>query len=52
MHFFCIQYYFIGLGRWEMFELSRNAVEYIFADHGVKNYLKKYFNSVSKNMEV
>ncbi|KAK2447800.1 adenosine deaminase [Trifolium repens] len=41
-----------GLGRWEMFELSRNAVEYIFADHGVKNYLKKYFNSVSKNMEV
>lgn len=41
-----------GLGRWEMFELSRNAVEYIFADNGVKNDLRKYFNSVSKNMEV
>lgn len=35
-----------------MFELSRNAVEYIFADNGVKNDLRKYFNSVSKNMEV
>ena len=50
MHLFFV--YSLGLGRWEMFELSRNAVEYIFADNGVKNDLRKYFNSVSKNMEV
>ncbi|KAI5447248.1 hypothetical protein KIW84_014919 [Lathyrus oleraceus] len=41
-----------GLGKWEMFEVSRNAVEHIFADNGVKNDLRKYFHSVSKNMEV
>lgn len=40
-----------GLGKWDMFELSRNVVEHIFADNGVKNDLRKYFNSVSKNME-
>ncbi|XP_020210358.1 adenosine deaminase-like protein [Cajanus cajan] len=41
-----------GLGRREMFELSRNAVEYIFADSRVKEDLRKVFNSVAKNMEV
>lgn len=44
--------YSLGLGKWEMFEVSRNAVEHIFADNGVKNDLRKYFHSVSKNMEV
>ncbi|KAK7359749.1 hypothetical protein VNO77_01714 [Canavalia gladiata] len=41
-----------GLGRREMFELSRNAVEYIFADSGVKEDLRKIFNSAARNMEV
>ncbi|KAG4948759.1 hypothetical protein AAZX31_15G102000 [Glycine max] len=37
-----------GLGRREMFELSRNAVEHIFADSKVKEDLRKIFNSVAK----
>ncbi|KAE9591448.1 hypothetical protein Lal_00039040 [Lupinus albus] len=41
-----------GLGMKEMFELSRNAVEFIFADNGVKEDLRTYFNSVAKNMEL
>ncbi|RDX86089.1 Adenosine deaminase-like protein, partial [Mucuna pruriens] len=41
-----------GLGRREMFELSRNAVEYIFADSRVKEDLRNHFNSVARNMEV
>ncbi|XP_061347897.1 N6-mAMP deaminase-like [Gastrolobium bilobum] len=41
-----------GLGRREMFELSRNAVEFIFADCGVKEDLRIFFNSVAKNMEM
>ncbi|KAK7303281.1 hypothetical protein RJT34_14184 [Clitoria ternatea] len=41
-----------GLGRREMFELSRKAVEYIFADNKVKDDLRKIFNSMAKNMEV
>lgn len=44
--------YYIGLGRREMFELSRNAVEYIFADSGVKEDLRKLFNSVANDMKV
>lgn len=40
--------YYIGLGRREMFELSRNAVEHIFADSKVKEDLRKIFNSVAK----
>ncbi|CAL0309072.1 unnamed protein product [Lupinus luteus] len=41
-----------GLGMKEMFELSRNAVEFIFADSGVKEDLRIYFNSVAKNMKL
>lgn len=48
----CLFLFSIGLGRWEMLELSRNAVEYIFADNGVKNDLRIFFNSVANNMEV
>ena len=44
--------YYPGLGRRQMFALSRNAVEYIFADSRVKKDLIKIFNSVVKNMEV
>lgn len=40
--------YYIGLGRREMFELSRNAVEYIFADSKIKEDLRRNFNSVAK----
>jgi len=31
-----------------MFELSRNAIEYTFADSKVKEDLRKFFNSVAK----
>ncbi|XP_027356761.1 adenosine deaminase-like protein isoform X2 [Abrus precatorius] len=41
-----------GLERREMFELSRNSVEYIFADSGVKEDLRKLFNSVARKMGV
>lgn len=44
----CVIDYHIGLGRREMFELSRNAVEHIFADSKVKEDLRKIFNSVAK----
>ncbi|KOM53439.1 hypothetical protein LR48_Vigan09g209800 [Vigna angularis] len=37
-----------GLGRREMFELSRNAIEYTFADSKVKEDLRNFFNSVAK----
>ncbi|KAL5150804.1 Adenosine deaminase-like protein [Glycine soja] len=44
----CVIDYHIGLGRREMFELSRNAVEYIFADSKIKEDLRRNFNSVAK----
>jgi len=31
-----------------MFELSRNGIEYIFADSQVKEDLRNFFNSVAK----
>ncbi|XP_058072583.1 N6-mAMP deaminase [Magnolia sinica] len=36
-----------GLGKDEMFQLARNAVEFIFADDGVKKALKEMFDSAS-----
>ncbi|KAH1217606.1 Adenosine deaminase-like protein [Glycine max] len=43
-----IDVHHFGLGRREMFELSRNAVEYIFADSKIKEDLRRNFNSVAK----
>ncbi|XP_015958637.1 N6-mAMP deaminase isoform X1 [Arachis duranensis] len=43
---------FTGLGKRESFELSRNAVELIFAERQVKEDLTKYFDSVAKTMGV
>jgi len=31
-----------------MFELSRNSIEYTFAESQVKEDLRKFFNSVAK----
>ncbi|MED6143888.1 hypothetical protein PIB30_009960 [Stylosanthes scabra] len=39
------------LGKKELFDLSRNAVELIFAERQVKEDLRKYFNSVAKIWE-
>jgi len=44
----CLINCLLGLGRREMFELSRNAIEYTFADSKVKEDLRKFFNSVAK----
>ncbi|KAL1320236.1 hypothetical protein AAHE18_14G041900 [Arachis hypogaea] len=41
-----------GLGKRELFELSRNAVELIFAERQVQEDLTKYFDSVAKTMGV
>ncbi|XP_027332955.1 adenosine deaminase-like protein [Abrus precatorius] len=41
-----------GLGRKEMFELSKNAVEFIFADNAVKQELINLFNSAATNLEL
>ncbi|CAL9015186.1 unnamed protein product [Prunus brigantina] len=40
-----------GLGRRELFQLARNAIEYIFADDEVKRELKEIFNSVEKKLD-
>ncbi|RDX68165.1 Adenosine deaminase-like protein [Mucuna pruriens] len=40
-----------GLGRKELFELSKNAIEFIFADNVVKEDLRKTFISAAKNQE-
>lgn len=39
-----------GLGRKEMFELSKNAVEFIFADNMVKEDLRNIFSLAAKNL--
>ncbi|MED6146342.1 hypothetical protein PIB30_033546 [Stylosanthes scabra] len=41
-----------GLGRKQMFELSKNAVEFIFSDNVVKDELREIFNSAAKNLEL
>ncbi|XP_020227615.1 adenosine deaminase-like protein isoform X1 [Cajanus cajan] len=41
-----------GLGRKQMFELSKNAVEFTFADNVVKEDLRKTFNSGAENLEL
>ncbi|CAK8564357.1 unnamed protein product [Lathyrus sativus] len=41
-----------GLGRKEMFELSKNAVEFIFADNTVKEDLRNFFSLAAKNLEL
>ncbi|KAK7264500.1 hypothetical protein RJT34_32109 [Clitoria ternatea] len=41
-----------GLGKKEMFELSKNAIEFIFADNVVKKELRNFFNSAAKNLEL
>ncbi|CAI8611454.1 unnamed protein product [Vicia faba] len=41
-----------GLGRKEMFELSKNAVEFIFADNTVKEDLGNIFSLAAKNLEL
>ncbi|XP_061345509.1 N6-mAMP deaminase [Gastrolobium bilobum] len=42
----------LGLGRKEMFDLSKNAVDFIFADSLVKEDLRTTFNSAAKNLEL
>lgn len=39
-----------GLGQKELFELSKNAIEFMFADNVVKEDLRKTFNSAAKNL--
>ncbi|KAK2358998.1 N6-mAMP deaminase [Trifolium repens] len=41
-----------GLGRKEMLELSKNAVEFIFADNTVKEDLRNIFSLAAKNLEL
>lgn len=40
-----------GLGRMELFELARKAVDYIYAGKGVKMELIKVFESVGRTLE-
>ncbi|RYR11909.1 hypothetical protein Ahy_B04g069418 isoform A [Arachis hypogaea] len=47
-----IHVHHFGLGKRELFELSRNAVELIFAERQVQEDLTKYFDSVAKTMGV
>ncbi|KAJ7967664.1 Adenosine deaminase-like protein [Quillaja saponaria] len=41
-----------GLGKMEMFELAKNAIEYIFADGSVKNDLRAIFASETKKLNL
>ena len=43
--------YHQGLGKFEMFQLARNAVEFVFADDGVKKELREVFNSAEKRLD-
>ncbi|PRQ28501.1 putative adenosine deaminase [Rosa chinensis] len=40
-----------GLGRREIFQLTRNAVEFIFAGDGVKRELKEIFSSAEQKLD-
>lgn len=40
-----------GLEKKEMFELARSAIDFIFADNGVKEELVEIFNSASMELE-
>lgn len=42
---------FLGLGRRQIFELTTNAVEFIFADDGVKRELKEIFSSAEQKLD-
>lgn len=39
------------LGKREMFQLARNAINFIYADGGVKRELIEIFNSAQRNLE-
>ncbi|KAK6932335.1 Adenosine deaminase domain [Dillenia turbinata] len=41
-----------GLGEKEIFELARDAIEFIFADDGVKSQLRMIFDSAAKKLEL
>ncbi|KAL9325477.1 hypothetical protein ACSQ67_006122 [Phaseolus vulgaris] len=41
-----------GLGQNEMFELSKNSIEFIFGDNVVKEILRKTFDSAAKSLEL
>ncbi|XP_050371032.1 N6-mAMP deaminase [Argentina anserina] len=41
-----------GLGRRDIFKLTKNAVEYIFADDGVKRELKEIFSSAEQKLDL
>ncbi|PON38398.1 Adenosine/AMP deaminase domain containing protein [Parasponia andersonii] len=41
-----------GLGKRELFQLARNAVEFVFADDLVKSDLREIFNSAAKRLDV
>ncbi|XP_024024713.1 adenosine deaminase-like protein [Morus notabilis] len=41
-----------GLGKGEMFQLARNAVEFVFADDGVKRELREVFNSAENRLDL
>ncbi|KAK0579037.1 hypothetical protein LWI29_020017 [Acer saccharum] len=40
-----------GLGKWEMFQLAKTAVGFIFADDGVKQDLEGIFNLAAKKLD-
>ena len=41
-----------GLGKREMFQLAKNAIEFIFADDGVKQDLRKIFDLATKKQDL
>ncbi|XAR53776.1 Adenosine deaminase [Bertholletia excelsa] len=41
-----------GIGRSEMFQLAREAVEYIFADDAVKRELREIFDSFARKLDL
>ncbi|KAF7840647.1 adenosine deaminase-like protein [Senna tora] len=42
----------LGLGKKEVFELSKNSIEFVFADSGVKEELRKNFDSAAKSLDL
>jgi adenosine deaminase len=41
-----------GLGKRELFQLAKNAIEFIFASDGVKQDLRRTFDLASNKMDL
>ena len=46
------RFFHLGLGKQELFQLAKNAVEFVFADDLVKRDLREIFNSAANRLDL